>query len=262
MYDERDSRDTASRASIRALYAERGIVPTRRNFACQSLRLCSDGAKLDLHTGNWAFVRCDYGKALVDGLPARIMFVAMDRGGYGGADDEGFPDTQSAFRRAIQLPRNPHMGGVALILKHLVDEREPRKLSGLCALTNAVKCVQHTGSMSTNATSTMIRECGSHLRAELRALEPDLIVTQGGHPADTVRESLAGLRLVQEFAGEKRGRAALYENSRVAVLVTPHPARQAGLKWARAELPHFLLDAIARTRAELTSRLKSRPPSA
>ena len=149
MYDERDARETQYRTQIQALYLERRIVPVRNGFRCGSLIRCSESGRLPLHTGNWAFVGADYGEARVDGYPARILFVAMDRGGYGGADEEAFPDTQASFRQSIELPRNPHMGGVALILKHLVDEREPRKLSGPCALTNAVKCVQRTGSMST-----------------------------------------------------------------------------------------------------------------
>lgn len=258
MYDERDSRITPERTSLQGLYADRKIVPVRRGFGCVSFTRCSESGRIPLHTGNWAFVGCDYGNARVDGHLSRILFVAMDRGGYGGADEEAFPDTQSSFRRSIELPRNPHMGGVALILKHLLDERDPRRLSGQCALTNAVKCVQHTASMNTNATGTMIRECATHLRAEIQLLQPHLIVTQGDHPGDTVVGSLGGLRLVREVVGERGRRAAVHENGRVVLLVTPHPARQAGLKWSRGELPRFFLDAISIARAELARQLTLR----
>lgn len=256
MYDERDMIETAHRAAIQALYRDRKIVPVRKGFGCASLSRCSEGGKLDLHTGNWAFVGWDYGRAKVAGDLAKILFVAMDRGGYGGAAKEGFPDTQESFRQSIEVPRNPHMGGVALILKHLVDDREPRISSGQCALTNAVKCVQHTDSMNTGATGVMISQCASHLRAEIGALDPNIVITQGGHPTDTVLGSIAGLRRIGEFTGPSRGRATVLTNSRLVVLTTPHPARQAGLKWTKGVLPQFLLDAIAVARVELTRQLQ------
>lgn len=258
MHDERDTIETPFRASIQALYRRAGIVPTRSGFGCCSLPACSERGQLILHTGNWAFVGSNYGQAKVGGYSARILFVAMDRGGHGGADDESFPDTQASFRRSIELPKNPHMGGLALLLKHVVDDREPRKLSGQCALTNAVKCVQHTGSMSTDATRTMITKCSNHLGSEITALEPDIIITQGGHPTETIHGLVTGLVALQEFAGESRGRATLLANSRLIVLTTPHPARLPGLKWARGMLPAFLVDATAAARGELVRRLRSR----
>lgn len=196
--------------------------------------------------------------ARVSGLAAKILFVAMDRGGYGGADEELFADAQSAFRRAFELPQNPHMGGAALILKHLIDERDTRKFSGQCALTNAVKCVQPTCSMSTNATPEMIGNCAAHLRAEIQELQPDIVITQGGHPTRTVIETIAGLREVGQFAGDRKGQATVLSSSSVVVLTTPHPARQDGLKWSRGILSQFFLDAIDVARAELTRYLEIR----
>ena len=258
MYDERDTIETTHRTAVKALYEGRKIVPVRKGFGCSALSDCSEHGRLELHTGNWAFVGRDYGRAKVAGHFARVLFVAMDRGGYGGADEEDFPDTQASFRRSIELPRNPHMGGVALILKHLVDDRDPRVLSSQCALTNAVKCSQHTDSMNTGATGTMISRCGSHLRAEIECLDPDIVITQGGHPTDTVLRSIAALRLIREFAGPSRGRASVSGTERLVVLATPHPARQPGLKWTRGVLPQFLLDGIALARVELASRLQHR----
>jgi uracil-DNA glycosylase len=182
----------------------------------------------------------------------------MDRGGYGGADDEDFPDTQASFRRRIEQPRNPHMGGVALILKHLLDEQDSGKLSSQCALTNAVKCVQHTNSMSTKATRTMVKECAHHLLAEIRELNPDVLITQGGHPRRTVLKSLEGLKLIREFAGDRRGRTRVFVNPAMVVLTTPHPARQPGLKWKRGLLPNFFLNAIAVAKREAVQRLARR----
>lgn len=261
MYDERDSRATPVRTQIQRLYEMRGIVPTRIGYRCASLPQCTEAGRISLHTGNWVFVGSEYGSAEVSGLAAKILFVAMDRGGYGGADEERFADAQSAFRRAIELPQNPHMGGAALMLKHLTDERDPRKLSGLCALTNAVKCAQHTGSMTTNATPQMIAQCAAHLRAEIHELQPDIVITQGGHPTDTILATIAGLRTVAEFAGERKGRTRVLVNSRIVVLTTPHPARQEGLKWSRGILPQFFLDAISVARGELILLLQQRQAS-
>ena len=102
----------------------------------------------------------------------------------------------------------------------------------------------------------MISECAGHLLAEIYSLDPDLVVTQGGHPKDTVVSSLADLRPVREFAAPSRGRAGVHTNSRLVVLTTPHPARQAGLKWTRGLLPPFFMDAIALARMELVVKLR------
>ncbi len=261
--DERDTRATQHRAKIYALYTDRGIVPCLQGFGCRSLALCSAQGCCRLHTGNWAFVGSEYGQARIGGYLTRILFVAMDRGGYGDAANEQFVDTQASFRRHIEAPRNAHMGGVALILKHLVDERGQFQLSGQCAITNALKCVHPTNRMRTNPSKAMILHCADHLRAEIEALDPDVLVTQGrhprdtvlgffrgGHPRDTVRGFFPELGLVGEFFGEKRGRAAVLANSRLVVLTTPHPARQKGLKWKKGSLPQFFLEGIATARAE------------
>jgi len=148
------------------------------------------------------------------------------------------------------------MGGVLLILKQLVDEKDPRRLSGMCALTNAVKCVQPTKSMSTNTTSTMISECGAHVLAEIEKLQPDIVITQGGHPSNTIVSRIPTLRLIApRFAGE-RGTAAVFSNSDLLVVTTPHPARQKGLAWTKGQLPKFFVDAICLAHVELVKRLR------
>jgi hypothetical protein len=258
MHDERDTRKTPYRLKMQALYRERQIIPARTGFRCQSLDECSESGRLQLRTGDWAFVGAEYGKAKIEGHAARILFVAMDRGGYAGAGSEVFQNTQASFRRSIESPRNPHMGGVALILKHLVGERDVSKLSSQCALVNAVKCAKRTDRMSTETTRLMISNCADHLLAEIRALNPDLIVTQGAHPMKTVVSSMADLCLVQEFAVSGRGKARVFTNSRLVVLTTPHPARQSGLKWSRGILPQFFIEAIALARTRLVGNLRRR----
>jgi uracil-DNA glycosylase family 4 len=257
MHDERDSRVTPVRIALRELYTNRGIIPMRRGFGCSSLARCTDRGLRRLHTGNWATVGTEYGLAPVDGLNAAIMFVAMDRGGYGGADEETFEDAQREGRSHIERPANAHMGGVQLILKQLVDERDPRRLSGMCALTNAIKCVQPTNSMSTKPTPTMIAECGNHVVAEIGSLRPDIVITQGGHPADTLITKIPTLQLLSpRFVGDGRS-AAVFANSQLLVVTTPHPARQKGLKWTKGELPQFYIEALQRARIELIKRLNT-----
>jgi hypothetical protein len=258
MHDEQDSRPTAHRTRIRQLYADRQIIPVRRGFGCSSLLRCSVGGSVQLHTGNWMTVGTEYGSAPVGGVPAKIMIVAMDRGGYGGADEEGFEDAQKQGRTHIARPENPHMGGVLLLLKQLVDDKDPQRLSGMCALTNAVKCVKPTKSMNTDATTTMISECGAHVVAEVDALRPDIIITQGAHPSATITTRIPGLRLISRFLGERGRIAAVFANDDVIVVTTPHPARQKGLKWTKGELPTFMVDAINLGQRELISRLGRR----
>jgi len=259
MHDERDSRVTPSRTVLRNLYVSRGIVPMLRRFRCPSLSRCTEGGQLQLHTGNWATVGTEYGLAPVDGLNARIMFVAMDRGGYGGADEEAFEDAQREGRSHIERPENAHMGGVQLILKQLVDEKDPRRLSSMCALTNAVKCVKPTKSMSTDASGTMIEECGRHVIAEIEALRPDIVITQGGHPSATVTTMIPTLQMIPPpFVGDHGRSAAVFADSDLLVVTTPHPARQKGLKWTKGELPKFYVEALHLARNELVKRLRGR----
>lgn len=258
-HDTRDRRSTPYRTVIRNLYADRKIIPLRRGFGCASLSRCTEGGRVRLHTGNWASVGAEYGSAPVDGLDAKIMFVAMDRGGYGGADEEEFEDAQKAFRIHIERPENAHMGGLLLILKQLVDEQDPRKLSGMCAITNAVKCVKPTKSMNTNATRTMISECSAHVLAEIDALQPDIVITQGAHPSATITSLIRGLRrIAPPFVGERDRTAAVFSNEDLVVVTTPHPARQKGLKWSKGELPQFYVDALRLARRSLVNRLRRR----
>ena len=260
MHDERDLRETPHRDAIKNLYTEREIVPSCMNFGCTSHQKCSENSGVKLHTGNWAFVGHEYGQASINGLKAKILFVAMDRGGYGGADKEQFPDTQKSFRGSIESPSNPHMGGVSLILQALVDKHSIERLSGMCALTNAVKCVKSTGSMSTNASKIMINECAAHLLAEISTLEPNIIITQGTHPTDTFLGSLENLRLIREFRSSngRRKTSVHVGPCGTIILTTPHPARQAGLKWKRGEIPDFWSNAIALARDELLIQLNCR----
>jgi uracil-DNA glycosylase len=140
---------------------------------------------------------------------------------------------------------------VAEIMTHLVDEADPRRFSRQFALTNAVKCVEYTGRMDSGSTTTMIVNCASHLRAEIDALIPDLIITQGDHPRNAVSRLLGPLRSVADFADEA-GRSEIRAAGSRLVVTTPHPARLTGLGWKSGGLPAFLDAAIRRARMSLS----------
>ena len=145
------------------------------------------------------------------------------------------------------------MGGVSLILQQLLDEDDLRKISGQCALTNALKCVQRTHAAKTNATRQMINECAPHLRAELQVLKPHVIVTQGRHPTKTVLESFPSARTLATYKGESgHATRVVVDSDGTLILAMPHPARQAGLKWRQGEIPDFWSKAIRRTRREFS----------
>jgi len=122
-----DSQSTLLREVTKALYAKLNIIPKTHGFSCPYLEDCSRKSKesgTEFHTGNWVYVGLNYGTALIDGKHARILIVAMDRGGYGGVDEEEFTGIQREVRQATQNPINWHMGGVSLIVKELVDDKD------------------------------------------------------------------------------------------------------------------------------------------
>ncbi len=243
---------TSDRAAIQDLYIRLCIVPQREGFQCKCLPSCSNAAQMPLITGTWAYVGTQYGQATINRRPTKILFIAMDRGGKGGpdkrADEEIFADAQCAFRQCADTPYNPHMRGVHLILRELVDDKDPSVFSRQYALTNAVKCARETGKMYTKVPRVMIHNCAGYLPKEIETLKPDLIITQGQHPAWTVTSSryFECLKQKEKFMGE-RGRSAevwTRENRCCIVLTTPHPARLKGLSWREKKLPEFLLNAI------------------
>lgn len=142
------------------------------------------------------------------------------------------------------------MGGVHLLLRDLVDERDPAVFSLQFALTNAVKCARATDRMATGVTSSMIGNCAAHLKQEIEILSPTLIITQGGHPSWTVKSLLGIKEPIATFKGDGRGMAEVFHVGDRILLTTPHPARLKGLKWRQGILPSFLREAVAFVRQE------------
>ena len=53
---------------------------------------------------------------------------------------------------------------------------------------------------------------------------PDIVITQGTHPSDTVTSSIPGLRrIAPPFMGEYSRMDAVFSNDNLVVVTTPHP---------------------------------------
>ena len=254
-----DRQMTANRKKLKALYSKEGIIPSkRRSFSCSDLQSCRSAAPGKLITGTWAYIGTSYGRALVNGRRTRILFVAMDRGGHEG-DPLDLASTQSDFRNGAEKPGNAHMGGVHLLLRELVDDKDSETFARQFALTNAVKCRRASGTMRATCHEVMVANCSAHLREEIGALQPMVIITQGGHPGSTVKqfEDFAGQEAIATFTHNDKNlsEAKIFHSKRngFILLTTPHPTRLKGLKWAHnpRKLPQFLIDAVRRVRREL-----------
>ncbi len=245
-----DSQDTNPRIQITKLYSQLKIDIPTTSFGCAHLSSCQRSIKEDgkLLTGNWAYIGVDYGKAKIQGKQVKILVIAMDRGGYGGQVKEEFKETQERFRLATERRENPHMGGVSLIMKELVDDKEPTVYSHQFALTNAVKCSKYTEKMKTDTTSTMIQNCANHLEREMKILSPDLIITQGEHPSTTVKRLLKLGDPAETFNHPSgRGECEIFKRESLIVLTTFHPARLKDMKWRQGTIPKYMESAIFKT---------------
>jgi uracil-DNA glycosylase len=139
------------------------------------------------------------------------------------------------------------MGGVSQIARYLVDETEISLYSLQFALSNAVKCVRATDNQKSTSNGTMAMNCAKHLKKEIELLSPDLVITQGGHPATTMLDMYKWC-LDKEFKGFLNQTAAVWLNGGPFVLLTtPHPARQKGWPTSSRDaeaLPLFMRQAI------------------
>jgi uracil-DNA glycosylase family 4 len=241
-----DRTKTAARTAIKRLYQRQHILPSahQKDFRCSHLDDCS-GSRSELCTGNWPYIGAHYGEARVSGRRLRILFIAMERGGK--SSYESFSQTQRGFRIYAEGLKNPHMGGTAQIMKFLVDNNKQSQLhTRQFALTNAVKCVEATGSQQSSSTATMISKCSEHLTEEIKCLKPHLVITQGCHPSQTIVE-LFHPKCVKRFrgqAGKAEVRLGEHLGYHFVILTTPHPAHKPGWAWKNGPLPKFLQNAV------------------
>ena len=251
-----DSKMTPTRIDIKNLQEDSGCGATGRAFHCSSACRCQAslrkriGDAPSISNGDWTYVGAQYGEAMIRDSPARILFVSMERPRSLETDSEPFEKTQQSFRNSCLKRRNPHMGGTDTILKHLLDYETPKeRRCQQFALTNSVRCSPIDIGSSSSSTSDMLKECRRHTEAIIRALRPDIIVTQGANPYQSVARALC---LPQDslFANNNNRRgggrrfAEIRRNYDILVLRTAHPARYAGFRWKIGKLPAHLAKAI------------------
>ena len=238
-----DSFETKIRREIIELYSSKNITPSRtfEDFKCPYKLSCLGPRNKDKwNSGSWAYVGFKYGEAQIHGKFEKVFVVAMDRGGKERSNEETFEETQSNFREATEKRWNPHMGGVSLILESLLDEQNISEYSVQYALTNAVKCSIRSDNMNAVRGYQIISNCSHHLKEEIAVLQPDIIITQGKHPQQTIRKFLP----VNENKILHFGSVQLWRYEGKIVLGTPHPARLKGMAYSKGMMPDYFYDAI------------------
>lgn len=238
---------------LRRLYDDRkiGVSEKSPRFACRHLKSCRAAARKknrDLCLGAEAHVGSKYG------TPIRLVVVSLDTGG-GPQERKGedLAARRSRVQRVISSKTNPHMKGTLQILKHLYgvheEEREGEVLRRF-AMINSAKCSGRDDDPS-KVPDELYENCREHGLAELSALDPQLIVTQGAKARDMLElqdiseaemgEHVPTSRLMwgdADVGGWICTQACEHlkywdnEGQRVLVLQAPHPSARQG-QWQR-----------------------------
>lgn len=161
---------------LHSLYSNRGISVAA--FDCKYAHSCQAEEHRKLCRGAEAHVGEMYGD------PVRIVFVSHDTGADGQESPRGeCLEVRRNIVQAVQLidKPNPHMRGTILTLKEVLPDTPEGDLLKKFALTNSAKC---SGDSSGSVHNELYRNCRNHGLAELRELEPHLVVTQGVHSRD------------------------------------------------------------------------------
>lgn len=255
-----DSEMTCWRTKIKDLQIERGIGNSEGCFDCEHWENCyasicekNKVKKNKVSKGEWTYVGHQYGEALVNGKKAKILFVSMlkqiwDENKLKKGED--FESVQKGFRTGALKPSTPHMDGVDVELKYLLDEGT--SCEDRCqqfALTNAVRCCFRLEETSYHATCMMEKNCASHTKAIIQALEPDIIIAQGTNP----RNSLCKLFdpcIVKKYKKPKEASVEIGLGKGILFLLTPHPAyySRKGFQWSQGYLPDELKKPFKRAR--------------
>ena len=263
-----DSAMTPWRTKIKDLQIERGIGNSEGCFDCEHWENCyasisekNKVKKNNVSKGEWTYVGHQYGEALVNGKKAKILFVSMLKQIWDEKKlkkGEDFESVQKGFRTGALERINPHMGGVDVELEHLLDEGTSRE--DRCqqfALTNAVRCCFLLEETSYHATGMMEKNCASHTKAIIQALEPDIIIAQGTNPRNSMCELFDIDLDVETYCNGRTGRSSrsvdiakkeIGADKQVLFLLTAHPARYPGFGWKAGYLPAELKKAFERAR--------------
>ncbi len=247
---------------LRELYDSRkiGVSRSRITFDCDHFACCEAVAKAEgrsLCKGAEAHVGEKYGD------PIRLVVVSLDTGGR----EREFGEALLKRRKIIQAVTydekctNQHMKGTIKTLWHLYGCKPESDLLKRFAMTNSAKCSGKDKSMK-SVPDKLYKNCRDHGLAELKELNPELVVTQGAKARDLLEyreideEKIRGYMPSLTWEDADVGswictqvkeylRYWKNENQLVPVLQCPHPSARDG-RWQRFErtmlptLAHFL----------------------
>lgn len=246
-----DNKMTPWRKKVKDLQTQLGSGNSEDCFSCKHFPKCekSVASNANIRKGDWTYVGRQYGKALINGKKARILFVSMERPWDGTNRWQDFKDTQKDFREGAYTRSNPHMGGVDAELTYLLDKTtSPADRCQQFALTNAVRCVPYFHNSDAQSTLEMQKNCKCHTKEIVKVLKPDIIVAQGSSP----RKSIYRLFCPEIIKKDVDGRREVVETVEVGLadkrvfLFTPHPAFYTypdnSFIWKWKDLPTDLLE--------------------
>ena len=211
-------------------------------FSCKHFPKCekSVASNANIRKGDWTYVGRQYGKALINGKKARILFVSMERPWDGTNRWQDFKDTQKDFREGAYTRSNPHMGGVDAELTYLLDKTtSPADRCQQFALTNAVRCVPYFHNSDAQSTREMQKNCKCHTKEIVKILKPNIIIAQGrDNPCKSMR-SLFSFDIVKKYQ-EKSTLVEIGKDKDGRIfLLTPHPSfyTRSSFIWGWNDLP-------------------------
>jgi len=249
-----DKKTTRNRKRIENLHKALGIKPTKGKFRCNDFDCCRKSLRIrsreKMITGSWPYVGVHYGKALVQGKRINILIVGMDAGGINDASTNFYKrqnEWRCAFENAIENPVSPHPTGTSLLVRELVDEKQPNRFARQFAFTNAVKCGP-VGNMTSRVNRTMQTKCQHHLCEEIRTLQPNLIITQGKYPKEMIQAIMNSYQIVF-----RSNRYMIFRNGEILVISIPHPTRSRSLKWTKGIIPRYYKTAAEKIRTILVN---------
>lgn len=255
-----DNEMTPWRKKVKDLQTQLGSGNSEDCFSCEHFPKCKESvdSNADIRQGDWTYVGHQYGKALIKGKKARILFVSMERPWGGDEKDrwQDFEDTQQDFRESAYMRHNHHMGGVDAELAYLLDKTtSPADRCQQFALTNAVRCRRSSNSKKYKRMPVMEQNCESHTKEIIQELKPNIVIAQGNPPRKSLYrlfspEILESYR--QVYINKVEVVQRVVETVEVGLadkrifLFTPHPTFYTypdnSFKWKWKDLPTDLLE--------------------
>lgn len=250
--------------SLRTLYDDRkiGVSKNRPTFNCCHLECCKTVIKKDrdrcLRRGAEAHVGEKYGD------PIRLVVVSLDTGGSYEERKMGedLPERREIIQRVTYDEANPQMEGTIDTLQHLYGYISESDLLQRFAMTNSAKCSAGKDNDRSMVPDKLYKNCREHGLAELKELNPQLVVTQGVMARNLLKYREIDEKEIREHVPRLTWRDAdarswiciqvkehlkYWKNGNqcVPVLQCPHPSARGG-QWQRFRrtmlptLAHFL----------------------